>query len=83
MTNTFDVPAKGKDSIVIVWNSNIPRIKTNIDNYKWIKEISEDAASITLSCEKNDVNTERIATVELILGEQKEIVTIKQAAKGR
>lgn len=81
MTNTFEVPAKGKDSIVIVWNSNIPRIKTNIDNYKWIKEISEDAASITLSCEKNDVNTERIATVELILGEQKEIVTIKQAAK--
>lgn len=80
MTNTFEVPAQGKDSVVIVWKSDIPRIKTNIDDYEWIKGVSEDATSITLRCEKNDVNTERIATVELILGEQKEVVTIKQAA---
>lgn len=81
MTNTFEVPAKGKDSVVIVWKSDIPRVRTNIDNYKWIKGISEDATSITLRCEKNDVNTERIATIELILGEKRDTVTIKQAAK--
>ena len=81
MTNTFEVPAKGKDSVVIVWKSDIPRVRTNIDNYEWIKGISEDATSITLRCEKNDVNTERIATIELILGEKKDSVTIKQAAK--
>ena len=81
MTKTFEVPAKGKDSVVIVWKSDIPRVKTNIDNYEWIKGISEDATSITLRCEKNDVNTERIATIELILGEKKDTVTIKQVAK--
>lgn len=53
----------------------------NIDNYEWIKGISEDATSLTLRCEKNDVNTERVATVGLLLGEQKEFVTIKQSAK--
>lgn len=80
-TKTFEVPAKGKDSVVIAWKSNTPRIKTNIDSYEWINGISEDATSITISCDKNEGTAERIAKIELILGEKKEIVTIKQTAK--
>lgn len=81
ITKTIEVPAEEKDSIAIAWKSNLPRMKTNIDNYAWIKKVSEDARSIMLKFDENDVNIERKAEIELILGDRKEIVTIKQAAK--
>lgn len=77
----IDVPATGKESVVITWRSNLPRMKTVVSDNDWIKGLSEDATSITFNVEENTTDKEREAIVEFVLGEQKKIVKIEQAAR--
>jgi len=74
----FEISAEGKDSLLITWRSNLPKIQTNIDNYNWINVRSAKATSLLISVDTNKVNIPREAHIELKLGNQKETISIKQ-----
>lgn len=78
---TIEAQSTGRDSIVITWKDNAPKVKaTFADKNEWVKEVSKKDNSIVVRVEKNETGKEREAIVEFVLDGQKEEVNIKQAA---
>ena len=78
---TIEEQSTGRDSIVITWKDNAPKVKaTFADKNDWVKEVSKNDNSIVVRVEKNETGKEREAIVEFVLDGQKEKVNIKQAA---
>ena len=78
---TIEAQSTGRDSIVITWKDNAPKVKANFaDKNEWVKEVSKNENSIVVCVEKNETGKEREAIVEFVLDGQKEKVNIKQAA---
>lgn len=78
---TIEAQSTGRDSIVITWKDNAPKVKaTFADKNEWVKEVSKNDNSIVVRVEKNETGKEREAIVEFVLDGQKEEVNIKQAA---
>lgn len=78
---TIEAQSTGRDSIVITWKDNAPKVKaTFADKNEWVKEVSKNDNSIVVRVEKNETGKEREAIVEFVLDGQKEKVNIKQAA---
>lgn len=78
---TIEAQSTGRDSIVITWKDNAPKVKaTFADKNEWVKEVLKNDNSIVVRVEKNETGKEREAIVEFVLDGQKEKVNIKQAA---
>ena len=80
LNRAFEIPADGKESVMITWKSDLPQMKTIVDD-SWIEVISENSNSITINVKKNGTDAARETQIGFILGEQKEVVQIKQNKK--
>lgn len=78
MAKQLRVPSEGKETVTIMWESNIPRINCSISNQDWITIKSKDENRLILDVSKNSTHQERMAKVVFQLGEKIDTVLLMQ-----
>ena len=79
--DTFNIPAKGKDTLVISWETNYPEIKREISGFDWVKKIEEDTHSLTLKIRQNVSRQAKVAEVTLSADKDTVKAIIRQSEK--
>lgn len=78
MSKQLRVPSDGKESVTIMWKSNIPRINYSIGGQEWVSIRSKDDNRLILDVSKNTTLQERTAKVVFQLGEKTDTVFLIQ-----